>query len=110
MRNKDLKDTELRKPEICAKIAERTDIPLRAVNRIFDTFADVIIEEVAQGKTVHFTRVGKFYARYFKGGRKMKHPATGEPFVIEGNWRPCFRLSEPFRRTVKRLRGTFDER
>ena len=109
MSNKDLKATDLHKPEICAKIAERTDIPLRAVSKMFDAFADVVIEEVAQGKTVHLHRVGRFDTRFVKGGRMMKHPVSGEQIMIESNWRPRFKFGETFKRTVKRLRGAFDE-
>ena len=109
MPSKDLENTSLHKPEICAKIAERTDLPLRAVNRFFDTFADVILEEVAKGKTVHFIRVGKFSTRFFEGGHIKTHPVTGARHVLEGRWRPSFKFGETFKRTVKRLRGAFNE-
>ena len=101
----ELKDTELYKPELCAKIAERSGLPLRAVNRMFDTFIEVILEEVSQGKTVNIRRIGKFYAQYFTGGQSRKHPMTGKVTIQPGKWRPCFRFGETFKRLVKQIGG-----
>lgn len=101
-----IKANDLHKPEICAKIAERTDLPLRAVNRFYDAFADTVIEEVAKGKTVHIRRLGKFSARFFNAHTK-KHPVTGVSHIIEGRWRPFFHFGETFKRTVKLLGGVY---
>lgn len=103
-----MKDTDLHKPEICAKIAERSGLPLRAVNRFFDTFIDVVLEEVEQGKTVHVRRLGKFYAQFFKGGQSRKHPVTGEETIQKGKWRPCFRPGETFKRLINKMGGETD--
>ena len=93
---------QLHKPDLCAKIAERTGLPLRAVTRFFDAYHDVIMEEVARGRVVHLHRFGKFHSRHMKSQKRI-HPGTGEEQIVPEMWRPSFRFGETFKRTVRRL-------
>lgn len=90
------------KPELCAKVAERTQLPLRAVYRFFDAYHDIVIEEVKKGNEVHVRGFGKFSRKFIRGQVK-KHPTTGEDYEIRERWRPIFGFGKAFKREIGAL-------
>ena len=89
----------LGKPELCAKIAVETGLPLRAVNKFFDAYHNVIMHAVYEGDTVQVSGFGKFYRRLMPE-RYSTHPVTGKEHIALPRMVPRFKAGEKFKRVV----------
>lgn len=64
------------RPEIIDELAEKFNIPKRKLNRILDAYEEIIMNNVAEGKTVKITGFAAF-SQFTKAARDIVDPRTG---------------------------------
>jgi DNA-binding protein HU-beta len=57
------------KREFLSQVSATSDIPLRTVNRVYDTILDELLETMRRGDALMLTGFGKFYPQAHKGHR-----------------------------------------
>lgn len=57
------------KREFLAQVSATSDIPLRTVNRVYDTILDELLETMRRGDALMLTGFGKFYPQSHAGHR-----------------------------------------
>lgn len=89
----------MNKPELIAKVAERTDSTKKVTEEIISALFDVMIEALVAGDRVVLSGFGSFevHERAKKTGR---NPQTGEEMLIEGSKAPVFKSAKVFREAV----------
>lgn len=90
----------MNKSELIAVIAEQTGLSKSAVDKVLDTFTDVVQEAVASGDKVALMGFGAFErAQVFP--RMGRNPQTGESMALEGGFRPKFSAGSGFKERVR---------
>lgn len=57
------------KREFLAKVSTRSNIPIKTVNRVYDTILDELLDTMRRGDQLMLTGFGKFYPQAHKGHR-----------------------------------------
>ena len=71
----------MNKNELSAEIARRTNISRKDAEQAIETIADIICEQIRDGKKVQIVNFGVFEAKH-RPARKARNPKTGESIQI----------------------------
>ena len=96
-----MEDMLMNKPELIAKIAEKTNYTKKQVEEITASVFEVIMDTLASGDKAVISGFGTFevHERAKKTGR---NPQTGEEILIEGSMAPVFKSAKVFKDYVNR--------
>ncbi len=86
----------MRKSDLVAAVAAKTNMTQTAVDSIITAALDVIIDAVAAGDKVTFTGFGSFEKRH-RAARQGRNPQTGEPINIPATSTPAFSPLKKFK-------------
>lgn len=67
--------------ELYKEIAERLDWTVSDVKRVFETYADIVLEEIQKGNEVPLPKLGKF-TKSIRPPRTARNPKTGEKVQV----------------------------
>ena len=95
---KNKKET-LGKPEMCAAIAEKTGVPLKAVSKVWDAYHSTIMGAISENHKVVIRGFGTFSSRY-SPEHYGRNPQTEEEIVITEKVVPTLRFGAVFKRSV----------
>ncbi len=87
------------KEELVREMAKFSGLTQKDAKLALDAFVMVVRSALADGKTVHIRKFGKFYVRTRKP-RTIKHPRTREPIDIPAKLVPAFKPSKILRIAV----------
>ena len=79
----------MKKGELIAEFAKRTELSGAAANTAVNTIIEIITERLKKGDTVGITGFGTFSVSK-RAARKGRNPATGEPIKIAATKTPKF--------------------
>lgn len=79
----------MKKGELVAEFAKRTELSASAANRAVNTLIDIITERLKKGDTVGITGFGTFSVAK-RAARKGHNPATGAAIKIAASKSPKF--------------------
>jgi len=98
----------MRKADLVARIAEKTDIPKVDVLMTLETFFQEVKDSIASKENVYVRGFGSFVAkkRARKIGRNIK---KNEPIVIPAHYIPAFKPAKAFVTRVKEKVKVEDE-
>ncbi|MCM2318898.1 DNA-binding protein HU-beta [compost metagenome] len=74
----------MRKPELAAAVAEKTDLSKEQANRVLNAMLEQITTALNQQDSVTLVGFGTFLQRH-RGARMGKNPQTGEPVKIRAS-------------------------
>ncbi|MDE5546654.1 MAG: HU family DNA-binding protein [Anaeroplasmataceae bacterium] len=91
----------MNKPELVARIADKTNYTKKQVEEITAALFDVITEALIHGDKAVISGFGTFevHERAKKTGR---NPQTGEEILIEGSKAPVFKSAKVFKDAVNK--------
>lgn len=91
----------MNKPELVAKVADKTNYTKKQVEEITAAVFDVIIDALGKGDKAVISGFGTFevHERAKKTGR---NPQTGEEILIEGSKAPVFKSAKVFKDYVNK--------
>ncbi len=86
----------MNKPELVAKVIEKTNITKKQAEDVINAVFDVIMDALAVGDKAVISGFGTFevHERAKKIGR---NPQTGEEILIEGSKAPVFKSAKVFK-------------
>lgn len=76
------------------------DLSAAKVSAVFSTASDIIRDEVKQGNSVTFEKLGVFKPTA-RAARTSRNPRTGDPIQVSAKQAPVFKASVPFKDFVK---------
>jgi len=79
----------MKKGELIAEVAARTELSSNAANNVVNTLIDIITERLKKGDTVGITGFGTFSVAK-RAARKGRNPSTGEAIKIAASKSPKF--------------------
>lgn len=89
----------MKKTELIAVIAEKSDLSKKDVEKALSATLDAIIEAVAQGDKVQLTGFGVFEQRQ-RNARTGVDPRTGNSIEIPASKVPAFKAGKAFKDIV----------
>ncbi len=89
----------MRKPELVAAIAEKTDISKEQAGRILNAILEEITVAVGNNDPVTLVGFGSFSQRH-RGARTGKNPQTGEPLIIKASNTVAFKPGKQLKDAV----------
>tara|TARA_R110001583_G_scaffold9209_11_gene43863 strand:- start:2054 stop:2326 length:273 start_codon:yes stop_codon:yes gene_type:complete len=90
----------MRKPELAAAIAEKTDLSKEKATEIITVVTDRIAQALAEGENVSLIGFGTFEVRQ-RAERQGKNPQTGEPITIAAAKVPAFKPGKALKDSVQ---------
>ncbi|MFK4753020.1 MULTISPECIES: HU family DNA-binding protein [Oceanospirillaceae] len=90
----------MRKPELAAAIAEKTDLSKEKATEIITVVTDRIAQALAEGDNVSLIGFGTFEVRQ-RAERQGKNPQTGEPITIAAAKVPAFKPGKALKDSVQ---------
>lgn len=89
----------MNKVELCAKVAEKTEITKKDATLVVDTVIDTIKETIASGEKISLVGFGTFDITE-RAAREGRNPLTGESIKIKASKSPKFKASKAFKELV----------
>ncbi|MDU9392692.1 HU family DNA-binding protein [Pseudomonas japonica] len=89
----------MRKPDLAAAIAEKTDLTKEQSNRVLNAILDEIAVALSKKDTVTLVGFGTFEQRH-RGARTGKNPQTGEPVKIKASNTVAFKPGKNLKDSV----------
>ncbi|WP_169531250.1 HU family DNA-binding protein [Azotobacter chroococcum] len=89
----------MRKPELAAAIAEKTDLTRDQANRILNAMLEEITSALNRKDSVTLVGFGTFMQRH-RGARTGKNPQTGQPVKIRASNTVAFKPGKSLRDAV----------
>jgi DNA-binding protein HU-beta len=89
----------MKKGELIAEFAKRTEMSGVAANAAVNTMLDIITERLKKGDTVGITGFGTFSVTK-RAARKGRNPATGEAIKIAASKSPKFSAGATLKATL----------
>lgn len=86
----------MRKPELAAAIAEKTDLSKDQSSRVLNVILDEISNALNRKDSVTLVGFGTFVQRH-RGARTGKNPQTGQPVKIRASNTVAFKPGKAFR-------------
>lgn len=90
----------MKKLELIAKIAEKTDLTKKDAEMALKAITDSIAEALAAGEKVALTGFGTFETRE-RAAREGRNPRTGETIKIPAQKTPAFKAGKALKDAVK---------
>lgn len=91
---------KLKTAEVYEKLAARTNLQRREVEKLIESLEDLITEQIKNGIEVVFTGFGSFLAKERKS-RKGVNPKTGEAMQIPGVMIAKFKAGKNLKEALK---------
>lgn len=85
--------------KLIAELADRHELPKRAVAGIFDDFVQSIVKNLKKGHKVRITGLGILQVRK-RPARMGRNPATGEAIKIKASKKVAFRVAKDLKEAV----------
>ncbi|WP_275260701.1 HU family DNA-binding protein [Azotobacter chroococcum] len=89
----------MRKPELAAAIAEKTDLTRDQANRVLNAMLEEITSALNRKDSVTLVGFGTFMQRH-RGARTGKNPQTGQPVKIRASNTVAFKPGKSLRDAV----------
>ncbi|GAB3376959.1 HU family DNA-binding protein [Azotobacter armeniacus] len=89
----------MRKPELAAAIAEKTDLTRDQANRVLNAMLEEITSALNRKDNVTLVGFGTFLQRH-RGARTGKNPQTGQPVKIRASNTVAFKPGKLLRDAV----------
>ncbi|MFC2972203.1 HU family DNA-binding protein [Azotobacter bryophylli] len=89
----------MRKPELAAAIAEKTELSRDQASRVLNAMLDEITNALNRKDSVTLVGFGTFIQRH-RGARTGKNPQTGEPVTIRASNTVAFKPGKSLRDAV----------
>lgn len=89
----------MRKPELAAAIAEKTDLTRDQANRVLNAMLEEITSALNRKDSVTLVGFGTFLQRH-RGARMGKNPQTGEPVKIRASNTVSFKPGKALREAI----------
>lgn len=89
----------MRKPELAAAIAEKTDLNREQANRVLNAMLEEITNALNRKDCVTLVGFGTFMQRH-RGARTGKNPQTGQPVTIKASNTVAFKPGKSLRDAV----------
>lgn len=89
----------MRKPELAAAIAEKTDLSREQANRVLNAVLEEITDALNRKESVTLVGFGTFVQRH-RGARTGKNPQTGEPVKIKASNTVAFKPGKSLRDAI----------
>jgi DNA-binding protein HU-alpha len=89
----------MRKPELAAAIAEKTELSRDQASRVLNAMLDEITNALNRKDSVTLVGFGTFLQRH-RGARTGKNPQTGEPVTIRASNTVAFKPGKSLRDAV----------
>lgn len=89
----------MRKPELVAAIAEKTDLSKQQAAAVLNAILDEITYALSKDDSVTLVGFGSF-ARRHRGAREGKNPQTGEPITINASTTVGFKAGKQLKDAV----------
>ncbi|MDO6683404.1 MULTISPECIES: HU family DNA-binding protein [unclassified Oceanobacter] len=90
----------MRKPELAAAIAEKTDLSKEKATEIITVVTDRIAQALSEGENVSLIGFGTFEVRQ-RAERQGKNPQTGEAITIAAAKVPAFKPGKALKDSVQ---------
>lgn len=89
----------MRKPELAAAIAEKTELSRDQAGRVLNAMLEEITNALNRKDSVTLVGFGTFLQRH-RGARTGKNPQTGEPVTIRASNTVAFKPGKSLREAV----------
>ncbi|MCC6074917.1 HU family DNA-binding protein [Pseudomonas sp. GCM10022188] len=89
----------MRKPELAAAVAEKTDLSKEQANRVLNAVLEEITNALNREDSVTLVGFGTFLQRH-RGARMGKNPQTGEPVKIRASNTVSFKPGKALREAI----------
>lgn len=89
----------MRKPELAAAVAAKTDLSKEQANRVLNAVLEQITNALNQQDSVTLVGFGTFLPRH-RGARMGKNPQTGEPVKIRASNTVSFKPGKALRDAI----------
>ena len=89
----------MRKPELAAAVAAKTDLSKEQANRVLNAVLEQITNALNQQDSVTLVGFGTFLQRH-RGARMGKNPQTGEPVKIRASNTVSFKPGKALRDAI----------
>ena len=89
----------MRKPELVAAIAEKTDISKEQAGRVLNAILQEVTAALSNNDTVTLGGFGSFAQRH-RGARTGKNPQTGEALTIKASNTVAFKPGKQLKEAV----------
>jgi len=90
----------MRKPELAAAIAEKTDLSKEKASEVITVITDRIAQALSEGDNVSLIGFGTFEVRQ-RAERQGKNPQTGEAITIPAAKVPAFKPGKGLKDAVQ---------
>ncbi len=85
--------------KLLAELAEKHELPKKAVASIFDDFVQLTVKNLKKGNKVRITGLGILQVRK-RPARMGRNPATGEAIKIKASKKVAFRVAKDLKESV----------
>ena len=85
--------------KLIAELAEKHELPKKAVAGIFDDFVQITVKNLKKGNKVRITGLGILQVRK-RPARMGRNPATGEAIKIKASKKVAFRVAKDLKEAV----------
>ncbi len=85
--------------KMIAELAEKTDMPKKAVASLFDDFVGAVVKNLKKGNKVRITGLGIMQVRK-RAARMGRNPATGEAIKIKASKKVAFRVAKDLKEAI----------
>jgi integration host factor subunit alpha len=93
----------LTRAEIAKTLQERLSLSRKDGAAILESFLDLVMDCLAEGKALSILKLGRFEVR-IAAPRPGRNPHTGEATLVPSRARPCFYMSGALRERARRVR------
>jgi len=85
--------------KLAAELADKHEMPKKAVNALLGDFIDMTVKNLKKGNKVRVTGLGIFQVRK-RPARMGRNPATGEQIKIKASKKVAFRAAKEVKEAV----------
>ncbi|MFO1187002.1 MAG: HU family DNA-binding protein [Alphaproteobacteria bacterium] len=85
--------------KLSAELAQKHDLPKKAMAAIFDDFVDLTVKNLKKGNKVRLTGLGIMQVRK-RPARMGRNPATGEAIKIKASKKVAFRVAKDLKQSI----------
>ena len=85
--------------KLIAELADKHDMPKKAMGAIFEDFVDLTVKNLKKGNKVRLTGLGIMQVRK-RAARMGRNPATGEAIKIKASKKVAFRVAKDLKQAI----------
>ncbi len=91
----------MNKSELCAALANKTEMSKKDADKFVNAFVDVVSETLAAGDKIQVIGFGSFEVKS-RAARTARNPRTGEEIQIEASKSPVFKAGKALKDVVNK--------